>query len=112
MGNPRTGASAVHIIVLDFETFYSQKFSLSKMTTEEYIRDPQFEVTGVSVKVDAGETKFFSGPKAATKMFLSKFDWDNAIAVAHNAMFDMAILNCTSTSDPSALPTRSLCFVL
>jgi DNA polymerase len=83
----------VQIITIDFETFYSQKFSLSKMTTEEYIRDPQFEVTGVSVKVDAGETKFFSGPKAATKMFLDRFDWDNAIAIAHNAVFDMAILN-------------------
>jgi DNA polymerase I-like protein with 3'-5' exonuclease and polymerase domains len=83
----------MNVITIDFETFYSQKFSLSKMTTEEYIRDPQFEVTGVSVKVDAGETKFFSGPKAATKMFLDRFDWDNAIAIAHNAVFDMAILN-------------------
>ena len=63
------------------------------MTTEEYVRDSQFEVTGVSVKVDAGETKFFSGPKAATKIFLDRFDWDNAIAIAHNAVFDMAILN-------------------
>ena len=83
----------MQVITIDFETFYSQKFSLSKMTTEEYIRVPQFEVTGVSVKVDAGETKFFSGPKAATKRFLDRFDWDNAIAIAHNAVFDMAILN-------------------
>jgi DNA polymerase len=83
----------MNVITIDFETFYSQKFSLSKMTTEEYIRDPQFEVTGVSVKVDSGEAKFFSGPKAATKMFLDQFDWDDAIAVAHNAVFDMAILN-------------------
>ena len=83
----------MNVITIDFETFYSQKFSLSKMTTEEYVRDSQFEVTGVSVKVDAGETKFFSGPKAATKIFLDRFDWDNAIAIAHNAVFDMAILN-------------------
>ena len=83
----------MQILTIDFETFYSQKFSLSKMTTEEYVRDSEFEVIGVSVKVDAGETKFFSGPKAATKMFLERFDWDNAIAVAHNAVFDMAILN-------------------
>jgi len=83
----------MHVITIDFETFYSQKFSLSKMTTEEYVRDSEFEVIGVSVKVDAGEAKFFSGPKAATKMFLDRFDWDNAIAVAHNAVFDMAILN-------------------
>ena len=83
----------MNVITIDFETFYSQKFSLSKMTTEEYIRDPQFEVTGVSVKVDAGEAKFFSGTKAQTKRWLDQFDWANAIAVAHNAVFDMAILH-------------------
>jgi DNA polymerase len=83
----------MQILTIDFETYYSQKFSLSKMTTEEYIRDPQFEAIGVSVKVDSGEAKFFSGTKAQTKRWLDQFDWANAIAVAHNAVFDMAILN-------------------
>ena len=31
------------MITIDFETFYSKDFSLSKMTTEAYINDPQFE---------------------------------------------------------------------
>jgi DNA polymerase len=83
----------MNVIVLDFETFYSQQFSLSKITTEEYIRHEQFETIGVAVKVDGGETQWFTGPKAATKKFLDQFPWDDAIAVAHNAMFDMAILN-------------------
>jgi DNA polymerase len=81
------------IITLDFETFYDRGFSLSKITTEEYIRDPLFETIGVAVKVDDGETKWFSGPKAQTKQWLDQFPWDEAIAVAHNAAFDMAILN-------------------
>jgi len=81
------------IITLDFETFYDRGFSLSKITTEEYIRDPLFETIGVAVKVDDGETKWFSGPKAQTKQWLDQFPWDEAIAVAHNAVFDMAILN-------------------
>ena len=34
------------IITIDFETFYSKEFSLSKLTTEEYIRSPFFEVIG------------------------------------------------------------------
>jgi hypothetical protein len=42
----------MNVITIDFETFYSQKFSLSKMTTEEYVRDSQFEVIGVAVRVD------------------------------------------------------------
>jgi DNA polymerase I-like protein with 3'-5' exonuclease and polymerase domains len=81
------------IITLDFETYYSKSFSLSKITTEEYIRSPEFEVIGVSVKVDDEPAMWFSGTKEQTKRFLDRYDWDNAAAVAHNAMFDMAILS-------------------
>lgn len=31
------------IITLDFETYWAQGFSLTKLTTEEYIRDKRFE---------------------------------------------------------------------
>jgi DNA polymerase len=81
------------LIVLDFETYYNQGFSLSKLTTEEYIRHELFEVIGVSVKVDGGEALWFSAPMQQIKKWLQQFPWDNAVAVAHNAMFDMAILN-------------------
>ena len=81
------------ILNIDFETFYDQKFSLSKMTTEEYIRDPQFETIGVAVKRNNEPTEWFSGSNAQTKRWLEKWDWANSVAVAHNAMFDMAILN-------------------
>ena len=83
----------MQIITLDFETYYSQSFSLSKITTEEYIRSPEFETIGVSVKVDDAPAEWFSGTKEETKRFLDRYDWGNAIAVAHNAMFDMAILS-------------------
>jgi len=83
----------MHVITYDFETFYDRAFSLSKMTTEEYIRDELFEVIGIAVKVDDGETQWFSGPMRDTKKWLEQFPWDNAVAVAHNAMFDAAILN-------------------
>ena len=46
----------MNILTIDFETYYSRDFSLSKMTTEEYIRSPHFEVIGVAVKVNDGET--------------------------------------------------------
>ena len=35
------------ILTIDFETYYSQTYSLSKMTTEEYVRGDEFEVIGV-----------------------------------------------------------------
>lgn len=83
----------MQVLTIDFETYYDQQYSLSKITTEEYIRDPRFEVIGVSVKTDGGKPLWFSGPKKEVGAFLKLFDWDNSVAVAHNAPFDMAILN-------------------
>jgi len=81
------------IITVDFETFYSRDVGFGKQTTEEYIRDPQFHVVGVSVQVDDGKPEWFSGTMVETAMYLSRFDWANSLALAHNAIFDGAILN-------------------
>jgi DNA polymerase len=81
------------ILTIDFESYYSKSFSLSKMTTEEYIRAKRFEVIGVAVQSDDSDPAWYSGTKANVKKFLDQFDWANATAVAHNAAFDMAILN-------------------
>ena len=35
-------------VTLDFETYYANDFGLKKLTTEEYINDPRFEVIGVA----------------------------------------------------------------
>lgn len=83
----------MNIITVDMETFYSKEFSLSKMTTEEYIRSPEFEVIGVAVKVNDEETTWFSGTHGDTLDFLSSFDVSNNIVLAHNALFDAAILS-------------------
>ena len=83
----------MNIITIDFETFYSREFSLTKVTTEEYIRSPQFETIGVAVQVNDGEPEWFSGDGEAMHQFLKKFDWGNSLALAHNAPFDGAILN-------------------
>lgn len=82
-------------ITLDFETFYDKDFSLSRMTTEEYLRDPRFEVIGVGVKVDDGEPEWFSGTKAEIKAYLDKIDWANSALLCHNMLFDGAILAFT-----------------
>ena len=90
------------LLIIDFETYYSKEYGLNKLTTEEYIRDPRFQVIGVAVKVVSrdnyhqdGESvpTWFSGTKKQTAKFLAQFDWANSAALAHNAMFDMAILN-------------------
>ena len=82
----------MHILTIDFETFYSRTYSLSKMTTEEYVRGEEFQVVGVSVQVGDAEPEWFSGSDEETLQFLQKFEFEKHLALAHNAMFDSAIL--------------------
>ena len=83
----------MNLITIDFETFYSQDFSLSKMTTEAYVRDPLFEVIGVSVKVNNEATEWASGTHEQLKEYFNGFDWKDSMVLAHNTMFDGAILS-------------------
>lgn len=81
------------IITVDFETYYSADLGFAKQTTEEYVRDPRFEVVGVAVQVNDGEPEWFTGSMAETAEFLGKFKWSESLALAHNAMFDGFILS-------------------
>lgn len=82
----------MQLITLDFETYYDKDYSLSKLTTEEYIRDDRFEAIGISVKVNAEDAVWFSGTMAETKEWLGQFDWSQSFVLAHNMLFDGAIL--------------------
>lgn len=79
-------------ITLDFETYYSKEFSLSKMTTEAYIRDPQFEVIGFSYKIDQEPAKWVTGSNGEIAMALEELDIPNSYLICHNMAFDGAIL--------------------
>jgi len=79
------------IVTIDFETYYSQEFSLSRMTTEEYVRSSEFEVIGVSVKVNNGPTDWYTGADPGT--FLKSLDYSDKAILCHNTAFDGAILS-------------------
>lgn len=82
------------IITLDFETHYDSKtYTLKKMTTEEYVRDPRFQAIGVAVKVNNGETDWASGTHKEIKTFLRTYDWENSMLVCQNTAFDGFILS-------------------
>lgn len=81
------------IITLDFETYYDKTFSLTKLTTEEYIRDDRFEVIGVAVAEDDGVPLWYSGSRDFVRTCLQRYDWANSFLLAHNTQFDGAILN-------------------
>jgi len=91
------------LITLDFETYYDNKYSLKKLTMEEYIRDPKFQVKGVGIKVNNEKTEWASGSKKEIQKYLQGFDWQNSMVVAHNTLFDGAILNWCYGIDPRVL---------
>ena len=80
------------IVTIDFETYYSKEFSLTKLTTEEYVRSDQFEVIGVSAQVDDEEPEWFTGTMEETQVFLYSLNLEKHAVLAHNTAFDGAIL--------------------
>lgn len=91
------------ILVLDFETRWSSKpvswapdaYTLSKMTTEEYIRSPLFHAFGAGYKW-YGRNGPTDAPLYLTHPFLiglfDGIDWSRTAVCCHNAQFDVAIL--------------------
>jgi DNA polymerase len=99
----------MNIITIDFETYYAQDFSLTKVTTEEYVRDDRFEVIGIAVKENGNETRWCTSDLAGVSSFLDNYDWNGSCVLAHNAMFDAAILTWIFGIKPMAwLDTLSM----
>lgn len=80
-------------LVLDFETAYAKDYSLSKLTTEEYVNDERFQVIGFAAKLGSGATQWFSGDHEYIASKLQVYDWANIDLVCHNCFFDATILS-------------------
>lgn len=74
----------------DFETYYSQHFSLSKITPPEYILSPEFETLGCSFAFGDDAPFWVDGPNLPA--FLDALPWDDINAVCHNGLFDHIVL--------------------
>ena len=83
----------MELITIDFETYYDKQFSLTKLTTEEYVRHENFEVIGVGIKVNNNATEWASGTHDQIREYLHTFNWGESMVLAHNTMFDGAILS-------------------
>jgi hypothetical protein len=81
----------MNVITLDFETYYDQDFTLSKLTTEEYVRDARFEVHGCAIAPDGTVPLWWTGSEL--KAFLNDIDWSNTACLCHHAQFDGLILS-------------------
>lgn len=82
----------MNLITLDFETYYDTGFSLSRLTTEEYVRSPDFEMIGVGIKVNNDAAYWVSGSRETIINELKKLPWSESMLLCHNTQFDGAIL--------------------
>ena len=82
------------VLTVDFETYWNSKnYTLSKLTTEEYIRGQSFKAFGMGVHVygDGQPTRWVRGDDIPE--YLSDIDWRRTAILAHNAQFDVSILS-------------------
>lgn len=79
------------IYTIDFETYYDREYSLSKVTTEKYVRDDKFEAILVGVKKNNGPVKWVPNPLISG--VLEAIDFSDAAILCHNTAFDGAILS-------------------
>jgi DNA polymerase len=81
------------ILTIDFETRWDSKgYTLSKMTTEEYIRDKSFKAFGACVHRYGSDDPIEWVRGADLREFFSGIDWGRTAVLAHNAQFDISIL--------------------
>jgi len=81
------------ILTIDFETRWdSKEYTLSKMTTEEYIRDARFTAFGACIHEYGTDkvTQWYRGDELPR--ILNTYDWSTTAVLAHNAQFDVSIL--------------------
>ena len=98
-----------HLITIDFETFYDTDFSLSKISTEEYVRSPLFETIGFAYKIDDGPSIWVSGDGDTVTQALANLPWSDSLALAHNTMFDGSIMSWRYGIKPKGwLDTQSM----
>ena len=83
----------MNLITIDFETYYDQKYSLTKISTEEYVRDNRFETIGFAYKINDERCVWVTGTNEHIQKVLDTLPWDDSLVLAHNTMFDGAILS-------------------
>jgi len=76
-------------LVLDFETYYDDDYSLKKMHTLEYVRDERFKVHGVAVKLEHLDTIWLPGEVVAS--YIASLP-DNIELICQNTYFDGLVL--------------------
>ena len=93
-------------VTLDWETAYGkhpvtqENITLSKMTTEEYVRHPLFKVHSLGVKIER-ERAFYIYKRDDLLHFLKAHPWQDSFVCCHHTHFDGAILSWRAGIKPA-----------
>jgi hypothetical protein len=88
------------ILTIDFETFYSTEYSLTRMSEIDYIRSPLFQTIMCTFKMDDGQTIARIGHKGVAEQFAT-YNWSTTCLCSHNMRFDGAIAAWHFGVDPA-----------
>ncbi|MFM7011475.1 MAG: hypothetical protein ACKO0Z_19460, partial [Betaproteobacteria bacterium] len=81
------------ILTVDLETRWdSSEYTLSKMTTEEYIRDARFKAFGCCFHEYGSDDPIVWVGGRDLPEYVAGIDWSRTAVLAHNAQFDVSIL--------------------
>lgn len=81
----------MRFVIADWETFYDSKtYTLSKLSTEAYVRDRRFEAHGVAIKWSPDMPARWYDERQA-RYILAQEDWSNTFMMHHHAQFDSLI---------------------
>jgi DNA polymerase len=81
----------MRFVVADWETYFDSKsYTLSKMTTESYVRDPRFAAHGVAIKWGPDHAARWYDERQARQV-LADEDWSDVMMIHHHAQFDSLI---------------------
>ena len=80
-----------HLLTLDFETYWADDYTLKKMSTEAYVRDPRFKAHGAAIKYNDQGSTWLSA--ATLPHFLRRVPWGDVALLCQHAQFDGLILS-------------------
>ena len=81
----------MQLLTIDFETYYDVDYSLDKLTTEQYVRNPLFEVIGVGVSIPSGLRHWME--ERQWRVFAASLDWSQYGVLCQHAHFDGLIMS-------------------
>ncbi len=84
-----------NLTVIDFETYYDDKFSLGQLSIPEFVYDPRFKIHGLALRWPGGATEFRTDVDAMVKEIVERFgsELEGTTILCHHAHFDLYVLN-------------------